>query len=125
VEIAAKATPPVAKIIDFKKFRYLEVKRAKETKKAAKEVEVKEIHLRPFIGQHDFEVRTAQAEQFLRNGNRLKVVVKFQGREFSKKEFGNKILTQLKEKLRQTAEPQGEARWEGRNLVLFFSPIKK
>lgn len=125
VEIASSANPPVAKIIDFKKFKYLEAKRAQQIKKKAKEVEVKEIRLRPFIGKHDLEVRVSRAEEFLKSGNRLKVVIKFQGREFSKKEFGYKIVKEVKERLTALAEPQGEPRWEGRVLVLFLSPVKK
>ena len=122
MEIASKAQPPVAKIIDFKKFKYLEAKRAQQIKKKAREVEVKEIRLRPFIGKHDFETRVNQAQQFLKDGDRLKVVVRFHGREFTKKEFGFKIINRFMEALAQEAEPQGESRWEGRFLVLFLSP---
>ncbi|MBI4999268.1 translation initiation factor IF-3 [Candidatus Gottesmanbacteria bacterium] len=125
VEIAPNAKPPVVKLIDFKKFKYLEAKRAQQIKKHAREVEVKEIRLRPFIGDHDFAVRISQAKQFLKNGNRLKIVVRFQGREFSKKEFGFKIITRFTEALAEVSEPQGEPRFEGRTLVVFLAPVKK
>lgn len=122
VEIAPNAKPPVAKLIDFKKFKYLEAKREQQIKKKAKEVEVKEIHLRPFIAEHDFEVRVHQAEEFLKDGDRLKIVVKFQGREFSKKEFGYKIIKRFVEKLEGIAQASGPPRFEGRVLVAFLAP---
>jgi translation initiation factor IF-3 len=125
VEIAPNAKPPVVKIIDFKKFKYLEAKRAQQIKKKAKEVEVKEIRLRPFIGEHDFGIRVSQAQEFLKDGNRLKVVVRFQGREFSKKEFGFKIISHFVKALASVAEPQSEPHWEGRVLVTLLSPVKK
>ena len=81
--------------------------------------------MRPFIGEHDFKIRLSQAQQFLENGNRLKVVVRFQGREFSKKEFGFKIITRFIEALETVAEPQGEPHFEGRALVLLLAPAKK
>lgn len=123
VEIASNAKPPVAKLIDFKKFKYLESKRAQQIKKKVREVEVKEIRLRPFIGNHDFKVKVDRAEQFLRDGNRLKITVKFQGREFSKKEFGFKIIKNFIEALASVAEPQGEPRFVGRVLVTFLTPL--
>lgn len=125
MEIAPAAKPPVAKLIDFKKFKYLEAKRAQQIKRRAREVEVKEIRLRPFIGDHDFKIRVAQAENFIKNGNRLKIVVKFQGREFSKKEFGFKIITRFAQAVREVAELQGEPHFEGRVLVLLLTPVKK
>ncbi|MCL4382187.1 MAG: translation initiation factor IF-3 [Patescibacteria group bacterium] len=125
VEFAPNAQPPVAKIIDFKKFRYLENKRDQEIKKKTHEVEVKEIRLRPFIGNHDFEVRVKQAEGFIKEGNRLKVVVKFQGREFTKKEFGFNIIKKFTEALAKVAEPQGLVHFEGRALISHFAPVKQ
>ncbi len=99
VEIAPNASPPVAKIIDFKKFRYLEAKREQQIKKKSHEVELKEIRLRPFIGEHDFRVRVNKTQDFLKSGNRIKLVVKFQGRELGKKEFGFKRTSSLNEYL--------------------------
>lgn len=125
VEFAPNAQPPVAKIIDFKKFRYLENKRNQQIKKKTHEVEVKEIRLRPFIGEHDFEVRVKQAEDFIKEGDRLKVVVKFQGREFTKKEFGFNIIKKFTESLAKVAEPQGLVHFEGRVLVSHFAPMKQ
>ncbi len=125
VEIAPNAKPPVAKLIDFKKFKYLEAKREQQIKKKAKEVEVKEIHLRPFIGEHDFEFRRNQAEEFLKSGDRVKIVVKFQGREFAKKEFGFKVINRFIEELALVAKPESAPRFEGRVLALLLTPVKK
>lgn len=125
VEIAPSAKPPVAKLIDFKKFKYLESKREQQIKKKTKEVEVKEIHLRPFIGEHDFEVRLNKAKEFLTDGDRVKIVLKFQGREISKKEFGYKIMTRLTASLAEMAKPEGLPKFEGRFLVLLLTPVKK
>lgn len=125
VEIVPNTTPPVAKIINFKKFKYLEAKRAQLIKKRARGVEVKEIRLRPFIGDHDFKTKVDQAEQFIKNGNRLKITVKFQGREHSKRDFGFKIINRFVGELAEVAEAQGEPRWENKVLVCFMSPLKK
>lgn len=92
VEIAPNANPPVAKLIDFKKFKYQEAKKEREAKKNQKNVGVKEVRLRPFIAEHDFETRVAQGKEFLEEGNQLKIALSFKGREISKKEFGFAIM---------------------------------
>ena len=92
VEIASNAKPPVAKLIDFKKFKYQEAKKEREIRKSQKNVGIKEIRLRPFIGQHDYEVRIKQCNEFLKHGNQVKINVFFKGREFFKKEFGFDII---------------------------------
>lgn len=93
VEIAPNANPPVAKLIDYKKFKYQEARKDRESKKSQKNVSVKEIRLRPFIGAHDLQVRVSQAKDFLEDGNQVKINVVFRGREIVRKEFGYKILT--------------------------------
>ncbi|MBI4066322.1 translation initiation factor IF-3 [Candidatus Gottesmanbacteria bacterium] len=92
VEIAAKAIPPVAKLIDYKKFKYQEAKKEREARKSQKNVGVKEIRLRPFIGQHDFDTRVAQAKDFLSEGNQVKLTLTFKGREITRKEFGFAVM---------------------------------
>ncbi len=92
VEIAAKADPPVAKLIDFKKFKYQEAKREREAKRNQKNVGVKEVRLRPFIGQHDFDTRLARAKAFLAEGNQVKINVLFKGREITKRDFGFSVI---------------------------------
>lgn len=124
VEISPHAKPPVCKLIEFKKFKYLLAKKERLDKKKVKSGEIKEIRLRPFTDTHDFNVRLRQAEKFLLNNNRVKISVKFIGREIAKKEFGynmiNKFIDSLKDKSKIDTLPH----FEGRNLVALISNIK-
>lgn len=95
VEIAANAKPPVAKLIDFKKFKYLEAKKDREEKRKQKHVGIKEVRLSPFIGTHDLETRVKQARVFLSEGNQLKISIPFRGREITRKEFGFEVLNKF------------------------------
>lgn len=99
VEIAPNARPPVAKLIDFKKFKYQEAKKEREARKNQKNVGVKEIRLRPFIGAHDFDTRVAQAKEFLSEGNQVKLTLAFKGREITRKEFGFAVVKRFIEAL--------------------------
>lgn len=114
VEIAPNAKPPVAKLIDYKKFKYQESKKERESKKKQKNVGVKEIRLRPFMGQHDFDTRVEQAKDFLAEGNQVKLNVFFKGREITRKEFGfdiiRRFLTGVAENTRIVREPHMEGR---------------
>jgi translation initiation factor IF-3 len=113
VEIASNAKPPVAKLIDFKKFKYQEAKKERESKKSQKNVGVKEIRLRPFIGEHDFETRRKKAEGFLKEGNQVKIVVMFRGREITRKEFGFDVMKRFiaaMPEARLVREPKPEGR---------------
>jgi translation initiation factor IF-3 len=124
VEIAPNAKPPVAKLIDFKKFKYQESKKERESKKSQKNVGVKEIRLRPFIGEHDFVTRKNKAEEFLKEGNQVKVAVFFRGREITRKEFGVTLMKRFLdgfESIRVVREP----RMEGRSLVAMIVTDKK
>lgn len=122
VEITSNAVPAVAKIIDFKKFKYLESKRQQQIKKKNKEVRLKEIRLTPFIGEHDLSTRTNQAKEFLEKGNRIKVNIRFRGRELSRKNFGYELATRFTQSLAEKSQPTGAPKWEGRNLVFFLEP---
>lgn len=95
VEISANASPPVAKLIDFKKFKYQESKKEREAKKKQKNVGVKEIRIRPFIGDHDLNTRVKQAKEFLEEGNQVKINVVFKGRELGRKQFGFAVLNRF------------------------------
>lgn len=125
VEIAPNASPPVAKIIDFKKFLYQEEKKEREAKKKIKGGETKEIRVAPFTAEADLDFRIRRAEEFLREGNKVRISVRFLGRQLGKQEFGYQILRKFTEALNNDAQPEGEAKWLGRNLVLFLKPIKK
>lgn len=125
VEIAPMANPPVAKIVDFKKFLYQEDKKQREAKKKVKGGEIKGIRATPFIAKGDLDFRIKRSEEFLKEGNKVRVSIKFAGRQLGKKEFGYEILKKFIEGLSSLAQTEGEPKWMGRNLVLTFSPIKK
>lgn len=125
VEVAPKARPPVCKIIDFRKFRYLESKKKKEERKKSKRVEIKEVRLTPFMAQGDLNFRLKRAKEFLKESHRVKLVVNFKGRQIAKKEFGYEILGRAIEKLSSCSEKDNEPRFIGRRLETVLSPIKK
>ncbi len=124
VEIAPTANPPVAKLIDFKKFKYLEAKKERLEKKAAKGGGVKEIRLRPFIGEHDLNVRIEQAQGFLNDGNQLKITIPFRGREITRQNLGHEVLRRFLENLIdfKIVRP---AHMEGKVLVTMLALDKK
>jgi translation initiation factor IF-3 len=124
VEIAPQAKPPVAKLIDYKKFKYQIAKQEREAKKSQKNVGVKEIRMRPFIGQHDFDTRYEQAKEFLSEGNQVKISVFFRGREITRKEFGFKVLNDLLSKF-DTIKVVREPHMEGKNLTATIVMSKK
>lgn len=124
VEVAPNANPPVAKLIDFKKFKYQEAKKERESKKNQKNVGVKEIRLRPFIGEHDFETRRKKAQEFLKDGNQVKVVVFFRGREITRKEFGFEVMKRFVSSLPETRLVR-EPKPEGRTIAAMLVNDKK
>jgi translation initiation factor IF-3 len=124
VEIAPTAKPPVAKLIDFKKFKYQEAKKEREMHKTQKNVGVKEIRLRPFIGQHDFDTRVKQANDFLEAGNQVKLSLFFRGREITRKEFGFDVMKRFIAGL-ESARVVREPHLEGKVLAAMVVPDKK
>lgn len=124
VEISASAKPPVAKLIDFKKFKYQEAKKERENRKSQKNVGVKEIRLRPFIGQHDFDTRLKRAKEFIDDGNQVKLSLFFRGREITRKEFGFDVIKRFIGAL-EGARVVREPRLEGKLLVAMVVPDKK
>ena len=124
VEIAPNAVPPVAKLIDYKKFKYQEQKKERESKKSQKNVGVKEIRLRPFIGVHDFDTRIVQANEFIKEGNQVKINVFFKGREITRKEFGYNVIKRFLAGL-ESAKVVKEPHMEGKALVVMVTPEKK
>jgi len=124
VEVAANAKPPVAKLIDFKKFKYQEAKKEREMHKTQKNVGVKEIRLRPFIGQHDFDTRLKQAHDFLADGNQVKLSLFFRGREITRKEFGFDVMKRFIAGLTD-ARIVREPHLEGKVLAGMVVPDKK
>lgn len=125
VEVAPKAKPPVCKIIDFKKFKYLEAKKYQEEKKKSKRVEIKEIRLTPFMAENDFNFRVKRAMQFLKNGHKVKIAVRFKGRQMEKKDFGYELIRRAIEKLSPYSEAEMEAKFVGIQLETLLVPIKE
>ncbi len=124
VEIAPNAKPPVAKLIDYKKFKYQEAKKDRESRKSQKNVGVKEIRLRPFIGQHDFDTRVVQAKDFLLEGNQVKLTLAFKGREIPRKEFGIAVIKRFIESL-ESVKVVREPKMLGRYLEALIVNNKK
>jgi translation initiation factor IF-3 len=124
VEIAPNANPPVAKLIDYKKFKYLEARKSREEKKKQKNVGVKEVRLSPFIGEHDLKVRSQQAKEFLAEGNQLKISIPFRGRAITRKEFGFEVMRKFIAELVEVKVVR-EAHFEGKILVAMIAPDKK
>ncbi len=125
VEIAPLAKPPVAKIIDFKKFLYQEEKKKREEKKKAKTSETKEVRLGPFMSENDLMVMARRAREFLQNGDKVRLVVTFNGRQITHPEFGHKILDKTLDILSDISKVDRERKLEGRKLIILISPEKK
>lgn len=124
VEIAANAKPPVVKLIDFKKFKYLEAKRERDSKKSSKNVGVKEIRLSPFMGTHDFNTRVSQAQEFLKEGNQVKLHLPFRGREIIRKDWGMETMKRAIKQLETVSRVIKNPYMEGRVLVSILAPVK-
>lgn len=125
VEIAPAATPPVAKIIDFKKFLYQEEKKKREEKKKAKSSETKEVRLGPFMSDNDLGVMIRRAREFLQNGDKVRLVVVFSGRQITHPEFGHKTLDKALEELGDISKTERDRHLEGKKLIILISPDKK
>ena len=125
VEVAEGAKPPVVKIVDFKKFKYEEAKKERVARKNTHQIDTKEIWLGPLISPHDLENRLRRAKEFFENGDRVKLTVKFSGREMAHKEFGYEVLEKAKAHLSEVGIVDGEPKMFGRNLSLAFNPVRK
>ncbi len=124
VKISPQATPPVCKLMDYGKFRFEQAKREKETRKNQHVVEIKEIRMSPGIDVGDFNVKLKNAQKFLTEGNRVKVSVRFRGREMAHTDLGKKLLDKFAEQCGEAAAVDKGAKLEGRNMSMFLSPKK-
>ncbi len=122
VEIAAQADPPVAKIIDFGRFKYEAQKKAAEARKNQKVIEVKEIKMRPGIDTHDYDVKMKAIKEFLGEGDKVKVTLRFRGREMAHQDLGVKVLDRVREDTQELAKVESWPRLEGRQMVMVISP---
>lgn len=126
VEIAPKADPPVAKIIDFAKFRYQEEKREREKRaKQKRGAELKEVWLTPFMAENDYQVRMEKIKEFLGQGHKVRIAVRFKGRQMGHKEFGYEMAERVKGNLEGLASIDGQPRFIGRQLLVNLTPVKK
>lgn len=125
VEIAPSAKPPVAKIVDFNKFLYQEEKKKKEEKKKSKTSGTKEIRLGPFMGGHDLGVMIGRGREFLTNGDKIRLVVKFKGRQITHPEFGRKIMQQVVDALSDISKVEREPHFEGKQYIGILSFERK
>jgi translation initiation factor IF-3 len=125
VEVAPMANPPVCRIMDYGKFRYEEAQKAKESRRKASNVSIKEVKFRPKIGRGDFDTKVRKVEQFLEEGHKVKVTLQFRGREMAHPELGTKILDQVLEVVGDYVKVESQARLEGRNMSMVLAPDKK
>lgn len=121
VKIAPQATPPVCKIMDYGKFRYEQAKKEKEAKKNQRVVEIKEVRMSLNIDIHDFDTKVNQAKKFLSGGDKVKVAVRFRGREMAHPEMGHTLLERFKDACVEVGNVEKSAKMEGRNLAMFIA----
>ncbi len=124
VEIAPKAVPPVAKIIDYSKFQYQLKKKKQEEKKHTITSETKQIRMGPFIGEHDLDIKLKRAKEFIEDGDKVKFIIRFRGREITRKDLGEQVLQKVIEKMHDVAKVEREIHSEGRQLAMVISRIK-
>jgi translation initiation factor IF-3 len=122
VEVSPNANPPVCKILDLGKFKYEEQKRKNEARKKQKVIEVKEIKLRPGIDTHDYDVKMRSIHRFLEEGDKVKVTMRFRGREMAHQELGVKVLDRVKADLDAVAKVESAPKMEGRQMIMVISP---
>ena len=122
VEISPNAEPPVCKILDFGKFKYEIQKKKNEARKKQKVIDVKEIKLRPGIDEHDYEVKMRSVTRFLAEGDKVKVTMRFRGREMVHQELGMKVLDKVRADLDHVAKVESHPRLEGRQMVMVVAP---
>jgi translation initiation factor IF-3 len=122
VEIAPNSNPPVCKILDYGKFKYQAQKKAAEARKKQKIVEIKEIKLRPMIDDHDYDVKMRSMRRFFEEGDKVKITLRFRGREMAHQELGHKLLNRVKTDVEPIAKVEQDAKFEGRQMVMVLAP---
>jgi translation initiation factor IF-3 len=121
VEISPNASPPVCKILDFGKYKYEAQKKAAEARKKQKVIEIKEIKLRPMIDDHDYQIKLRNMRGFLEDGDKVKVTLRFRGREFAHQELGIKVLERVRSNLEDIGKVEQFPRMEGRQMVMVIA----
>jgi translation initiation factor IF-3 len=122
VEIAPNSAPPVCKILDYGRFRFLEQKKQAEARKKQKTVEVKEIKLRPGIDKHDYDTKMKAVRRFFEEGDKVKLTMRFRGREMAHTDLGMRLLEKVKAETAELAKVESEPMMEGRQMVMILAP---
>ena len=125
MEISPNSRPPVVKILDYGKFKFQAQKKASEARKKQKTVEVKEIKMRPSIDIHDYDVKMRAARRFLDEGDKVKMTLRFRGREMAHQELGMQLLSRVRDDLTEMAKVEAEPRLEGRQMIMILAPSAK
>lgn len=123
VEVAATAVPPVCRLLDYGKYKYEQAKKARQAKKVQKVSVLREIRVRPKIGDHDFQSKKRTAEKLLFEGNKVKATVLFRGREITHPDIGWKLLQRMSEELKEVALVEGKALMEGKRMSIILLPV--
>ncbi|MBA1835836.1 translation initiation factor IF-3 [Corynebacterium sp. zg912] len=125
VEVAPNAKPPVAKIMDYGKFKYEQDQKAREARKNQQQTVVKEQKFRPKIDEHDYQTKKGNVERFLEKGNKVKVTIMFRGREQARPELGYRLLERLAEDIGELGVVESRPKQDGRNMTMVFGPARK
>jgi len=122
VEVSPHADPPVCKILDYGKYKYEAQKKANEARKKQKIIEVKEIKMRPGIEEHDYQVKMRSVRKFLDNGDKVKMTIRFRGREMAHQELGMRVLDRVREELDEAVKIEQFPKTEGRLMTMIMAP---
>lgn len=125
VEVSPHNQPPVCKIMDFGKFKYQQEKKEREARKHQTVIHIKEIKMTPRIGEHDYQVKLKSIKEFLSEGDRVKVSIKYRGREMQRPEMGQELLMRVINDVAEVGQPDKPPIFEGHNLVVLLIPMKK
>ena len=123
VEISPNATPPVCKIMDFGKFKYEQQKRESEARKKQKIIEVKEVKFRPNTDTHDYDVKMRNVFKFLENGDKVKITLRFRGREMAHQNLGRELLLRVAEDIKEVGKVENMPKMEGRQMIMMIGPL--
>ncbi len=122
MEVAPNAEPPVCKVLDYGKFKYESQKRKNEARKKQKIIEVKEIKMRPSIDEHDYQVKLRNMRRFIDDGDKVKVTIRFRGRELAHQDLGMKVLDRVRDEFDEAAKVEQFPKMEGRQMVMVLAP---
>ena len=125
VEVAAKANPPVCRLMDYGKFRYQEQKRQQEIKAKQKVIQVKEVKFRPATDENDYQTKLRALTRFLNDGNKAKVTLRYRGREMAHQDLGQDVLSRIREDLAEVAQVEQFPKLEGRQMIMVLAPKRK